>query len=237
MHGRSENGESQFLRHRWKAYSCSRCGSSKRRKLRKRLTELAIQEKLANMLTLTVNPAKLPPGEDPVAFVRSKVWRDMRTYLKRFTKQRIVYIAVLELHQSGIGHLHILVSKYLPHQVVRRFSIALGGGEIVDIRHVGVRNVAAYLSKYLSKESDLPPGVRHVTTSRGLTIWPEAHRDKSAEPKWQLLRVPIELYFANAINPRNENYHTEQDGARMLMFFVANGLAGISETQPTTSFC
>jgi hypothetical protein len=239
MHGTSPSGDHKFLRHMCKGYRCAACGPKKRRKLRARLVTLATQAKLDKMLTLTVDPARIPVGEDPITFVRNKVWRDMRTYLKRFLAQRIVYIAILETHQSGIGHLHVLVSRYLPHAVVKRFSIALGGGEIVDIRHVGVRNVGAYLSKYLSKESDLPSGVRHVTTSRGLTIWPEAHREKNVaipETSWQLLRLPIELYYANSSSPKNESYNTEQDGARTLQFFVANGL-GSDVCSPVDSVC
>jgi hypothetical protein len=181
-----------------------------------------------------IRPSTLPVDANRVTYIRSKVWRDMRTYLKRFLGTRPLYIAILELHESRIGHLHVLVSRYLPHAVIKRFSMALGGGKVVDIRHVGVRNVSAYLSGYLSKETDLPPGVRHVTTARGLTIWPEAHRnDEGGLPPeflWQRSKVPIEVFRSRAVDARDEIY-TEVDGARELSFFVASGLSAYAESR------
>jgi len=192
------------------------------------LSDLAQRHAPDKILTLTIDPSTLPIDADPITYIRSKVWRDMRTYLKRFLRMRPLYIAILELHESGIGHLHVLVSKYLPHAVVKGFSLALGGGKVVDIRHVGVRNVSAYLSGYLSKETDLPAGVRHVTTARGLTIWPEAHRKDEGGPppefSWQRSKVPIESFYSHAVDVRDEIF-TEVDGAVELSFFVASGLS------------
>ncbi len=225
MLGTAASGERRFIRHRCKSYRCALCGPKKRRRLRARLSELAKHHGLDKMLTLTVDPARLPADADPITYIRSKVWRDMRVYLDRHFG-RTVYIAILERHQSGVGHLHVLVSRFLPQQMISRFSGALGGGRVVHIQYVGVRNVAAYLSKYLAKEQELPPRVRHVTTSRGLPIWPEAHRKSTgAEFVWQLSRLPIEIFFAHALNARNETYEIEPDGTRVLSFFVAEGLA------------
>lgn len=162
----------------------------------------------------------------------------MRVYIARHVPGKLAYIAILQRHKSGVGHLHLLVSRFLPQRQISRFSAALGGGRVIDIRSVEVRSVAAYLSKYLTKEEDLPPGVRHVTTSRGLTIWPEAHRKDSGSPPefiWQLSKVPINVFHARAIDARDEVY-TEVDGAIELSFFVASGLSHYAES-PGASVC
>lgn len=46
------------------------------------------------------------------------------------------YIWVREEQDSGLPHLHILVSRYLPQDWLSRRWEELGGGEIVDIRQI-----------------------------------------------------------------------------------------------------
>jgi hypothetical protein len=238
MLGTSKTGEHRFTRHLCKSYRCSYCGPKKLRRLRWRLAELATRHSLHRMLTLTVDPSKLPRDADPITFIRSKVWRDMRVYIARHVPGKLAYIAILQRHESGVGHLHILVSRFLPQKQISRFSVALGGGQVVDVRSIEVRSVAAYLSKYLTKQQDLPPGVRHVTTSRGLTIWPEAHPKGIGEPPpvvWQLSRVPLNIFRARAVDARDEVY-TEVDGAIELSSFVASGLSHYAGS-PGASVC
>ena len=206
-----------------KSYGCGRCGPRKRRRLGHRLAELAREHKLYRMATLTLDPKLIPAGEDSITYVRGVVWRKMRVYLARRLRRRVAYIAVLELHKSGIAHLHVLLDAFIPWQWLKTSWSALGGGRICRLQYVGVRNVAAYLSKYLSEEQKLPAGVRRVTTSRGLMLWPEAHRKvRPDDVNWTLVRAPINCFRQRAANPREERFETEADGAIVLVWFVSD---------------
>jgi len=206
-----------------KSYRCGRCGPRKRRRLGHRLAELAREHKLYRMATLTLDPKLIPAGKDSITYIRGVVWRKMRVYLARRFRRRVVYIAVLELHQNGIAHLHVLLDAFIPHSWLVGSWSALGGGRICRLQCVDVRNVAAYLSKYLSKEQELPASVRRVTTSRGLTLWPEAHgKVRPDDVSWTLVRAPINCFRQRAANPREEHFETEADGAIVLVWFVAD---------------
>jgi hypothetical protein len=65
----------------------------------------------------------------------------------------------------------------------------LGGGRIVFIKQVTVRNVARYLSKYLTKELLLsaPKGTRRITTARSIKLFPKFDSGIS----WELIRESI----------------------------------------------
>jgi len=230
----------KHLRHRCKGYRCGRCGPRKRRQLSRRLGQLATEHKLFRMLTLTLDPAKMPPGTDSIKYIRGVVWRKMRVYLARRLRRTVAYEAILELQGNGRAHLHVLIDAFIPWEWVRAAWGALGGGH-VRIEKIDVRNVSAYLSKYLTKdpERELPSGVRHVTTSRGLVIWPEAHKSDpgSVETRWTLSRLPIDLHYERAHARKDEHYETEPDGCRTLVWFVSEmtseGGSGPSELPRT----
>lgn len=91
----------------------------------------------------------------------------------------------------------------------------------MDIRRVEIRRVAAYLANYMTKEKlldDFPKGVRRFSTSRGLSLF-ERSKDASG---WSI--VPIDAFYnfrATQIEPGSEMYETDDDGARQLVWFVA----------------
>jgi hypothetical protein len=63
------------------------------------------------------------------------------------------------------------------------------GGRIVFIKRVTVRNVARYLSKYLTKELLLsaPKGTRRITTARAIKLFPKFQSDIA----WALIKSSI----------------------------------------------
>jgi hypothetical protein len=65
----------------------------------------------------------------------------------------------------------------------------LGGGRIVYIKQVTVRNITRYLSKYLTKELLLsaPKGTRRITTSRTIKLFPKFNSGIA----WELIRESI----------------------------------------------
>jgi len=95
----------------------------------------------------------------------------------------------LEFTQAGIPHLHILIDRYIEHAWISKTWDRLGGGRIVFIKQVTVRNVARYLSKYLTKDLILsaPKGTRRVTTARAIRLFPRF----DSGIQWEFLRESI----------------------------------------------
>ena len=165
---------SDCLRVMCKSYGCSVCGPRKAVRLRKAIASKALELSLTRFLTLTLDPKRIPPGADPVKYIRGEVWAKFRTYLKRKHGRVVVYIAVLEFTKAGVPHLHVLVDRYIPQAWISRAWEALGGGRIVYIERVhDMHRMARYLAKYLTKDVILsaPKEVRRWTTSRGIKLF------------------------------------------------------------------
>ena len=171
------------------------------------------------LVTLTLDPARIPAGTPSHAYLRNS-WRKMRVYLARWAGRAVEFIAVVELHKSGITHLHVLVGLYLPQDWLSKAWQAVGGGRIVDIRWVDVHRVAGYLAKYLTKDSfrGLPPGTRLFSCSRGIVLWPK----KKALGWWLSWRSIDELYelATQATGERWEDI--EGVGIPILIWFQAD---------------
>ena len=185
-----------------KCWNCARCGPRKANRYRKAIGTLAEAHRLSTLLTLTLDPKKLN-GEDSTLYI-NRIFRHFRTYLKRQLGRSPQYIRILEHQKNGNAHLHILLNAYIPQAWISNAWASLGGGRIVDVRHVSMRKVSHYLSKYLTKEMLLtaPKRSRRVTTSRGLKLNPKV----VTEWKWNLVSVPIrrlyEVYWKTASDVR-----------------------------------
>jgi len=116
----------------------------------------------------------------------------MRVVLARRYGASLPFVAVLEFQGSGIAHLHVLFGVYIPQAWLSEAWQSIGGGRIVDIRHVDVQRVAGYLAAYLSGEKIehtlqlLPSRGRIFTTSRSITLW-----GKKQETGWMLCRMSL----------------------------------------------
>src|SRR5581483_4024648 len=218
---------SQFAYHRLrcKSYACPRCGPRKACYLRNRIAEVATAQRLQRLVILTLDPRKLPANltqPERVEYLRER-WRRMRVYLQRKLGRSAVFISVLEFQRNGNPHLHILIDSYLPKEWLLRSWQALGGG-YTDIRFVDLHRVAAYLSKYMAKEwlDDFPEKCRRITASRGIVLFGRS----STKRGWVLFRQSI-TWFRETARMRQlvvaDEGHTEEDGARQLVRFVADG--------------
>ncbi len=115
----------------------------------------------------------------------------MRVSLKRKLGSSPSFIAILELQKSGYAHLHVLVSCYIPQQWISSAWQGVGGGRIVDIRHVDVHRIVPYLAKYLTKElllTEVSRKARRFTTSRDIRLF-----EKTTTGTWTLVKYPLEL--------------------------------------------
>lgn len=148
---------------------------------------------LNKLLTLTLDPKLIPTGADSFEHIRS-VWAKFRIYLRREGTRRgykkpVSFIAVVELQKSGVAHMHVLLNRYVDQAWISQAWNALGGGYIIDIRHVDAHRVSHYLAKYMTKSSQaLPAKVRRYSTSRDISLF--GKREKTG---WWLLKHSIEL--------------------------------------------
>jgi hypothetical protein len=147
--------------------------------------------KLQRFITLTLDPEKIEG--DPVVYLRN-TFNKFRTYLRRKYGSAPKYIAVLEFHENGKPHLHILVDRFIEQAWLSIAWQAVGGGRIVDIRFVDIHRVSHYLAKYLTVDLLLsaPTGVRRVTCSRGIVLLEKS----AATHSWRLLRTPIAYLYS-----------------------------------------
>jgi hypothetical protein len=143
---------------------------------------------LKYFLTLTLDPKKLEHRKFAVPHLRFTI-NKFREYLRRKFRVMPSYVSVLEFTQAGVPHLHILFDRYIEQKWISAVWDSLGGGRIVFIKQVTVRNVARYLSKYLTKELILsaPKGSRRITTSRSIKLFPKFDSGIA----WELLNSSI----------------------------------------------
>jgi hypothetical protein len=212
-----------YTRLKCKAWDCPECGPRKAYQLRRAIQRWAVENNLTRFLTLTLDPKGLDGVEDKVRYIRG-VWSKFRVYVKRELGKSLSFIEVLELQQSGVPHLHVLLNKYIPQKWISSRWAALGGGRIVFIKRiVELDRVASYLTKYLTKEVILsvPKGVRRYTTSRDIKLFASNNRlgdqyEFPFMPKrpsgWYLTERPIERLYKDAgLSVMSEQF--DEDGS------------------------
>jgi hypothetical protein len=151
------------------SWGCSYCGPRKALTARASIRAVAESLGLRYFLTLTMDPSKLENIEMAVPHLRH-CFNIFREYLKRKYGVAPSYVCVMEFTKAGVPHLHICFDRYIEQKWISRVWDSLGGGRIVFIKQVTVRNVARYLSKYLTKELFLsaPKGTRRITSARSI---------------------------------------------------------------------
>ncbi|MDP2735489.1 MAG: hypothetical protein Q8P12_04735 [bacterium] len=219
-------GAFQFVRPDCKMLSCPHCGPKRAAAIRNAILKLALAHKLTRFMTLTLDPKKLPPNCETVAFIRES-WRKFRVYLTREFHRPIKYISVLEFQKNGRAHLHILVDRFIEEEWIRTRWQAVGGGQIVDIRLVDIHQIALYLAKYLTKDffNTCPPGKRRVSVCRALILFP-----RRTPSGWRWFPTSFWFYFEQC---REIALEVELD-AQGESFFVAEFCPG--DEQPFPDF-
>ncbi len=134
---KDEAGNEKFVYKRLycKRWSCPECGPRMAWQLSKDIESAAGEKQLDRFLTLTLNPETIPEKDHPHRHIWN-VWGKFRVYLGRKYNEPISYICVLELHRSGIPHLHALVDRYIHQKWISQAWEAVGGGPIVFIKRV-----------------------------------------------------------------------------------------------------
>lgn len=184
----------RYCRLHCKSRKCSYCAPRRAIALRNAIAEAAVRHSLNRMLTLTLDPTKLPEDADAVKFIRD-CWAKLRVYFQRRSEAEnlppLSFVQVLEFHESGRPHLHVLISQYVPRAWIKDAWERLGGGWNVDIRFVEMQKAANYISKYLTKERlmGVKGKTRIYTTSRDIKLFPK----KGSGGKWEPINQSVDV--------------------------------------------
>jgi hypothetical protein len=155
------------------SWDCYCCGYRMRQNLVEEIERVAKERPgMSRLLTLTLDPEKAPRKQENQHHYITERWNALRTRLKREIGD-FSYIWVREEQESGLPHLHAIVSRYLPQEIVSGAWADLGGGGVVDIRKIDrVDKAAHYVGKYLTKDalSGLPDGIRRYGSSADIDL-------------------------------------------------------------------
>lgn len=214
-------GKAIYKRMWCNTYRCARCGPKRYRRARGAIREAATKLKLSKFWTLTLDPKKLDRSLDcrgQIKFVR-ECWRKLRVYLQRRFGRAVPFICVLELQQSGLPHLHVLLAEWIPQSWMRESWEAVGGGQMVWVEPVSIRRVAAYLAKYITKErlDDLPVSARRFSASKSIVLFGRIQK----EPNWRwfAVRSTIDTLRTLMIAVANEKFLATEGTEPVLVSF------------------
>lgn len=149
---------------RCKCWGCDHCVHGKRRDL----WHKAVGGVPRIFLTLTMPHSTASPEAQAKEFVLA--FRMLRQFLcRRLGRKALTFLAVFERHpKSGWPHLHVLLrGGYISRKLILEFWTNYTGAVIVDIRLAkGKRQVANYVSKYVSKDPGKFDGVKRFWCSQ-----------------------------------------------------------------------
>jgi len=187
-----QTGKTQYRRVNCGCWTCSYCGPRLAKLAKWAIRRWAEELQLSRFLTLTLDPSKLSEVQYDIRYLRW-VFNKFRVYLSRRYGEAPKYIAVVELHRSGVPHLHILIDRYIEQAWISNVWDRLGGGRIVHIKRVGLYNAARYVSKYLTKQMLLsaPKGTRRITTARSVRLFEK----RQPTIAWELLKQSIWVFL------------------------------------------
>lgn len=180
--------------HAWcKSWRCSRCAKKKASKLTARIERCPATK----LLTLTMRPMPNATQVEMLDHLNSS-FRDLMKRLRRaHPKASIRYVKVVELHKSGVPHLHVAMeAPYINQRTIARHWRELTGSFIVDIRRIKPKGGAGrYLAKYLTKSDDQIAGRRRWSASPAFL--PELEDQRSPVAKlmieWFHTGAPLDI--------------------------------------------
>jgi hypothetical protein len=176
------------------SWECYCCGYRMRQNLVEEISRVCEERpEMRRMMTLTLDPAKVPSDPEEQHQYLTEVWNGLRTEIND-EYGSLSYIWVREdgeKSDSPHPHLHIIVDRYIPQAWISDVWSRLGGGEVVDIRYLDrVEKAAHYVGKYLTKEalSGLPDGIRRYGSSQDIDLAVRGSDDDGDDDReWQLL--------------------------------------------------
>lgn len=194
FHFENEDGDRGYYRcDQWECYCC---GYRMRQNLVEEIGRVTSERpELSRLLTLTLDPQLAPADQEEQHYWITERWNALRTAISRELGS-FSFIWVREEQDSGLPHLHILVSRFLPQQWLSARWRDLGGGEVVDIRQIDHLDRAAhYIGKYLTKSalSGFPDGIRRYGSSQDIDLEVRGGSDDESAENWTLVMDDYEI--------------------------------------------
>jgi len=155
-------GCSVMLATRCRRWACPHCGP---RRIA-HLTKKVIAAKPNKLVTLTLRPSDFESPRD--AYDKSRRSVSKLTAKIRKEVEEWEYLRVLEITKKGFPHYHLVVrGSYLDKDWLAAQWEKLTKAWIVDIRKIkGAHNTAAYITKYLHKQKQIPWTNRRVSWTK-----------------------------------------------------------------------
>jgi hypothetical protein len=167
-----EAEDGQTVGFRCGSWDCYCCAHRMRMNFIEELERLVEERpEMRRFLTLTLNPERAPGDTEEQHRYLTERFNALRTELNdRYDD--LSYIWVREEGESDNPHLHLIVDRYLPQRELSALSERVGLGEVVNIKRISARNMAKYLTKYLTKGSmaNLPKGARRYGSSADIDL-------------------------------------------------------------------
>lgn len=184
----SDDGDTAPIR--CKSWACECCGHRLRMGLIEELERITEERpEMRRLLTLTVG-RRGPSSVDRQHEYITDRWNALRTELRdRYPGMSYVLVRH-EGDRGGRAHVHLLVDRYLPQQLLSDLSHRVGLGRVVDIRRVDARNAVHYISAYLGRGAlaDLPAGAHRYSSSADVEIdpWNPGDGDPDDDREWRV---------------------------------------------------
>jgi len=209
-----------------KRWGCPYCANVKI----KRLAWLTNAAKPNRALTLTCKTDTGMTPREAFEFLAPKVPEFVREMRKRFGS--LEYLRVTEAGKADFPHFHLLVrSDFLPHKVMKATWKALTGNYIIYVQQVtDTFRSYFYLTKYLSKMSQMTWTDRHVSYSRG--FFPEELLEKKTRVDYE----HISKSHRHPIRVLAENYpgDTVEDLGNMVWELPYESVCSVCQVDPKT---
>jgi hypothetical protein len=183
-----ESAEGETAPYRCGSWDCYCCGYRMRMNLVEEIKRVTSERpEMSRLLTLTLDPDVAPSRQGQQHKYITERWNALRTRLKREIGD-FSYIWVREEQESGLPHLHAIVSRYLPWEIVDRAWKELGGGHVSLDKINRTDKAAHYVGKYLTKNalSGLPDGIQRYNSSADITLDVRGDKEDS-DGDWRLL--------------------------------------------------
>lgn len=193
---RFENEAGKTAPYRCGSWECYCCGYRMRCNLVEEIKRVTAERpQLRRLMTLTLDPDRAPARQEDQHRYITERWNALRTAISREIGD-FTFVWVREEQGNGLPHLHILVSRYIPQEWLSQRWEELGGGEVVDIRHIDrVEKAAHYIGKYLTKDalSGFPDGIRRYGSSQDIDLAVRGGSGGSSSPDWELVMDDWEI--------------------------------------------
>ncbi len=209
----TDNQDAAVFFLRCKRWACKRCGP---RKVRRAIAQMQAGMARGQIRFITLTS----PGDEDVVTSYAEITRRWKRFALRVARRwgKFEYFVVVEPQKRGHAHLHVIIrgERFMAQRVLSAMARECGFGRVVDIRRPARRQLAGYLSKYLTKTLELPNVraqryFRRIRASRGWVDEPPWQPERRWD-SWWILDVSPSVAARNAQQHGLNVIHVESDG-------------------------